>query len=211
MNPLGNVTLFTREEAYREKKPLTLDDRDKVLIIQGYSNSGKTLLARRAAGQAYANGNRIMAVSGKEPWSAEYSGERVETTWTRRGNLNMPSLLGHLPKPDKGKGTLYVFDALDSLLTDNIDLPDHDGMEVFSRFMRDVVKSDGSAVIAVMERLDIFDPLSFDGSLDVTLCRSPEPRFHATVDGRHGHMTYCPEYRHGMLAPFDWGCGEWVL
>lgn len=211
MNPLENGALFTREEEYRERKPLTLDDRDKVLIFQGCSNSGKTLLARRAAGQAYMNGNRIMAVSDKPQSAAEYIGERVETAWIRHGDGDMSSLLEHLPKLNRESGTLYVFDALDSLLTDDIGLPDGDGIAVFSSFMNDVMESDGSAVIAVTERLDISDRLSFDGSLDVTLSRGPEPRFHATVDGRHGHMTYLPEYRHGMLTPFDWGCGEWVL
>ena len=52
MNPLNGLTLFYQEESPHSGQPLALGKKDKVLLIQGRTGAGKTLLARRIAGQA---------------------------------------------------------------------------------------------------------------------------------------------------------------
>lgn len=67
MNPLNGLTLFYQEESPHSGQPLVLGKKDKVLLIQGRTGAGKTLLARRIAGQAYKKGIKVCVMSDKEP------------------------------------------------------------------------------------------------------------------------------------------------
>lgn len=77
MNPLNGLTLFYQEESPHSGQPLVLGKKDKVLLIQGRTGAGKTLLARRIAGQAYKKGIKVCVMSDKEPHCHEYSGRNL--------------------------------------------------------------------------------------------------------------------------------------
>lgn len=78
MNPLNGLTLFYQEESPPHSgQPLVLGKKDKVLLIQGRTGAGKTLLARRIAGQAYKKGIKVCVMSDKEPHCHEYSGRNL--------------------------------------------------------------------------------------------------------------------------------------
>lgn len=103
-----------------------------MLLIQGRTGAGKTLLARRIAGQAYKKGIKVCVMSDKEPHCHEYSGRNL-TEVTCDGKT-VEEILETLPQTDSHAPMLFVFDAIDTpMCTDPF--PRHEGIRTFSVFL----------------------------------------------------------------------------
>lgn len=210
MNPLKGLTLFSREESVNGSQPLTLSDDTRVLLIQGYSHTGKTLLARRVAGQAYADGCDVRVVSDKAPWGHEYSGERLMEI--PQAGMSIGDALRRLSPTDEHVPTLFVFDALDLLLTDDMSegfRPRSGRIKAFSSFMEKVSDSSDFAVIATTQWLIVLNRLSNERSLDIMVT---DPSFpdNAPYDYRASVMNeaddnriYTPKYSGKLYQSFD--------
>ena len=204
MNPLNGLTLFYQEESPHSGQPLVLGKKDKVLLIQGRTGAGKTLLARRIAGQAYKKGIKVCVISDKEPRYHEYSGRNL-TEVTCDGKP-VEEILETLPQTDSHAPMLFVFDAIDTpMCTDPF--PRHEGIRTFSVFLEKVTNSPNLAVIAVTQSFTMLDDLATGESVNVAVTHDAFPKnaceYHTIVDTPNSHCIYAPKYSGRPYQSFD--------
>ena len=204
LNPLNGLTLFYQEESPHSGQPLVLGKKDKVLLIQGRTGAGKTLLARRIAGQAYKRGIKVCVMSDKEPHCHEYSGRNL-TEVTCDGKT-VEEILETLPQTDSHAPMLFVFDAIDTPMCTG-PFPRHEGIRTFSVFLEKVTNSPNLAVIAVTQSFTMLDDLATGESVNVAVTHDAFPKnaceYHAIVDTPNSHCIYAPKYSGRPYRSFD--------